>query len=204
VTTMSPRKPEPGASRLGRLVRRWRLDRNPLRRAADRAETAVLALLAAAFLIGTPFAALATGAWMHGTARQEQLAQQASQRQVTAVVRAVAAPVADGGQLAWEAQARWRAPDGPEVTHEVPVPPDTPVGAALRVWTNRRGDLATAPLLDSQVASETGSGEALGLLGSVSVLTVAGALALGALNKRRMAAWDADWHVTGPQWTTRA
>jgi hypothetical protein len=35
------------------------------------------------------------------------------------------------------------------------------------------------------------------------VLTVAGALALRALNKRRMAAWDADWQATGPHWTTR-
>ncbi len=201
---MSARKPKPGVSRLGRLVRRWRFDRNPLRRAADRAETAGLALLAAAFLIGTPFAALATGAWMHGAARQAQLVQEASQRRVTAVVVAVAAPLADGGQLAWEAQARWRVPNGPEVSHEVPVPPDTPVGATLQVWTDRSGDLTTAPLLDSQVASETATGEELGVLGSASVLTVAVALTLGALNKRRMAAWDADWHATGPRWTTRA
>ena len=201
---MSARKPQPGISRLGRFVRRWRFDRNPLRRAADRAETAVLALLVAAFLIGGPFAALAAGAWMHGTARQAQLAQKASQRQVTAVVLAVAAPVADGGQLAWEAQARWRAPGGREVTHEVPVRPDTPVGATLQVWTDRSGDLTTGPLLDSQVASETAAGEELGVLASASVLTVAGALALWALNKRRMAAWDADWQATGPRWTTRA
>ncbi len=203
VITMSARKPKPGVSRLGRFVRRWRFDRNPLRRAADRAETAVLVLLVAAFLVGTPFAALATGAWMHGTARQAQLAQEASQRQVTAVVLAAAAPVADGGQLAWEAQARWSVPDGPEVTHEVPVRPNTPVGATLQVWTDRSGDLTTAPLLDSQVASETASGEELGVLGAVTVLTVAVALALGTLNKRRMAAWDADWHATGPRWTTR-
>lgn len=59
---MNARKLKPGVNRAVRFVRRWRLDRNPLRRAADRVETVVLAVLVAAFLIGGPFAALAAGA----------------------------------------------------------------------------------------------------------------------------------------------
>ena len=39
---------------LARLMRGWRLDRNPLRRRSDRAETAVLGVLLAAFLAGRP------------------------------------------------------------------------------------------------------------------------------------------------------
>jgi len=201
---MSAREPRPGVTRLSRLVRRWRFDRNPLRRATDRVETAVLALLVAAFLIGTPFAALATGAWMHGIARQAQLAQEASRTQVTAVVLAVAGPPAGGQNLAWQAQARWRAPDGREVTNEVPVSSNTVVGGKLQVWTDRTGDFTTAPLTDSQVAGQTAIGEGLGVIASAVVLTLAGGLALWALNKRRMADWDADWHATGPRWTTRA
>src|SRR5690348_3626949 len=111
---MSASKPRPGVTRLGRFVRRWRFDRNPLRRATDRVETAVLVLLVAAFLIGTPFAALAAGAWVHGIARNAQLAQEASRTQVTAVVLSVAAPPAGGQTLTWQAQARWKAPDGHE------------------------------------------------------------------------------------------
>src|ERR1700751_2276345 len=103
---MSATKPKPGVSRLGRFVRRWRFDRNPLRRATDRVETAVLALLVAAFLIGAPFAALASGAWVHGMARQAQLAQEASRRQVTAVVLALTADPAANQMLAGQAQAR--------------------------------------------------------------------------------------------------
>lgn len=200
---MSARKPRPGVTRLGRFVRRWRFDRNPLRRATDRVETAVLVLLVTAFLIGTPFAALAAGSWMHSMARQAQLAQEASRHQVTASVLAVTAPPA-GQNLAWQAQARWRAPDGHEVTNEVPVPPDTVVGRKLQVWTDRTGDFTTAPLTNSQVAGQTAIGEGLGVITSAVVLTLAGGLALWALNKRRMAAWDADWHATGPRWTTRA
>ena len=81
--------------------------------------------------------------------------------------------------------------------------PGTAVGGKLQVWTDRTGDLTTAPLLDSQVAEQTASGEALGAIAAAVVLTLAGALALWTLNKRRMAAWDADWHATGPRWTTR-
>ena len=204
VMTMNATKPKPGISRLGRFVRRWRFDHNPLRRATDRAETAVLALLVAAFLIGAPFAALASGAWMHRMARQTQLTQEASRRQVTAVVLTVPAPPADNEPLAWQAQARWRAPDGREVTHEVPVLIGTKVGGKLQVWTDRTGDFTAAPLLDAQVADQTISAEVLAVLAAASVLTLAGALTLWALDKRRMAGWEADWHATGPHWTTRA
>jgi uncharacterized membrane protein YidH (DUF202 family) len=194
---------EPGVTLLGRFVRGRRLDRNPLRRATDRVETVALTVLVAVFLIGAPFATLAAGAWMHGMAQRAQLAQEASRRQVTAVVLAVTAPTG-GGNPAWQAQARWRAPDGQEITREVPVPAGTAVGGKLPVWTDRIGDFTTAPLADSQVAGQTACGEAFGVIILAAILTLAGALALWTLNKRRMAAWDADWHVTGPRWTTRA
>jgi hypothetical protein len=198
-------KPEPRVTRLGGFVRRWRIDRNPLRRATDRAATMVLAVLVAAFLIGAPAAALATGAWMHGMAQRAQLAQEASRTQVTAAVLAVTPPTPAGGEeLAWQAQARWRAPDGRVVTHQVPVPSDIAVGGRLQVWTDRSGDLTTAPLVDSQVASQTASGEALGAIAAAVVLILVGTLAFWTLNKRRLAAWDADWQATGPRWTTRA
>ncbi|HET9082250.1 MAG TPA: hypothetical protein VFO01_17265 [Trebonia sp.] len=192
------------ATYLARFARERRFDRNPLRRATDRIETAVLAVLMIAFLVGAPVAALVTGAWIHGIAQRTQLTQEASRLQVKAVVLTVATPAASGKQLVDQAQARWRAPDGREVTGEVPVPPDTAVGATVAVWTDRAGGLTTAPLLDEQVAGQTILGEALGVTGAACVLTVAGALALWALNKRRMADWDADWQVTGPRWTTRA
>ena len=165
----------------------------------------MLAVLVAAFLIGAPAAALATGAWVHGMAQRAQLAQEASRTQVTAVVLAVTPPSAgDGEVLAWQAQARWKAPDGRVVTQQVPASPRTAVGGKLQVWTDPTGDWTTAPLLDSQVADQTASGEALGAIASAVVLILAGTLAFWTLNKRRMAAWDSDWQATGPRWTTRA
>lgn len=192
------------ATCLGRFARGRRFDRNPLRRATDRIETAVLAALVIAFLAGAPFAAQAAGAWIHGVAQRTQLSQETSRSQVRAVVLTVATPAATGKELADQAQARWRAPDGREVTGEVPVPPGTAVGATIQVWTDRAGNLTTAPLADSQVAEQTVLGQALGVVGTACVLAVAGALALRALNRRRMADWAAEWQVTGPRWTTRA
>jgi hypothetical protein len=46
----------PKATLMGRLVRGRRFDRNPLRRAADRAETIAGVLLLVAFLAGAPLA----------------------------------------------------------------------------------------------------------------------------------------------------
>lgn len=190
-------------TRLGRFVRERRFDRNPLRRATDRIETVVLALLVIAFLAGAPFAALATGAWIHGMAQQEEIAQQASRHEVKAVVLTVTSQPAGQDEVALEAKARWRAPDGREVTGQVPVPPDTTAGQTVQVWTDEAGDVTTAPLVSSQVADQAALGEVLGVIAVAGMLVLLGELAFWALNKRRMADWDADWHATGPRWTTR-
>jgi hypothetical protein len=197
---MGARNPQPGTTRLGRFVRGRRFDRNPLRRATDRAETVVLAVLVILLLAGGPFAALATGSWTHATAQRTQLAEEATRRQVTAVVVSITPPSAGDWGLTWQARARWRAPDGREVTNEVPVPSSTKVGATMPVWTDLSGDSTTAPLLDSQVVNQVVTGEILGVIGLAGVLTMAGALVLSWINKRRMA----DWRATGPRWTTRA
>lgn len=188
----------------GRFVRGRRFDRNPLRRASDRIETAALAVLVIAFLVGAPFAAMATGGWIHGMAQRAEISQQASRSRVPAVVLSVTASVGGEEKVSDEAEARWRAPDGREVTGEVPVPAGTAVGQTVQVWTDQAGDPTTAPLADSQVGDQTVLGEILGVIAVAGVVTLAGELICWALNRRRMADWDADWHATGPRWTTRA
>jgi hypothetical protein len=79
-----------GTSWTARLLRGRRLDRNPLRRRSDRAETVVLGALLAAFLATAPFAAYAAGGWAHASAMRDAQAQRASLVQVTAtLLRAV-------------------------------------------------------------------------------------------------------------------
>lgn len=202
---MGGRQRKPRSTLAARFARGWRLDHNPLRRATDRAETLVLMLLAVVFLAGAPLAAAASGAWAHASAQRALLAQAASMSQVTAVVVSTPTPPAVSyGDFVSTAKARWTAPDGAVATGMVPVTVGSSVGAKLRVWTTRDGQLAAQPLNNSQVASLTVLGEITGVAALAVALALAGALARWSLNRRRMAGWDADWQSTGPRWTTRA
>lgn len=195
---------KPRATLTGRLVRGRRLDRNPLRRSADRAETTVLILLLVAFLVGAPLAALAAGARAHAMAQRAERAQTASRRQVTALILTTSTALVGSWDQASIARARWTAPDGTVVTSEMPIPFGTTAGAAVPVWTTRNGQLTSHPVSDSQVASLTDLGAITGVTAVALVLTLVGLLARRSLNKGRLAAWDADWQATEPRWTTRA
>lgn len=194
-------------TRLGRFVRGRRPDRNPLRRASDRVETAVLAVLVIAFLAAAPFTALAGGAWALARAHEAQLAQEASWHQVPALVLKVTSGVqSNGGYGALEpqAQARWKAPDGKVVTGEIPIPPGTVAGATVPLWITGDGQLTDPPLQDSQVTGDAVFAGTVSVIALATLLASTGMLARRALDKRRMAAWDAEWRATGPSWTTRA
>ena len=202
---MRGRQRRPRSTRPGRFVRGWRLDDNPLRRASDRAETLVLIVLAALFLVCAPLVAPAAGAWAHAAAQRAALAQAASWTQVTAVVvTKPTSPVVGYEDYVSTAQARWTAPDGAVVTGGIPVPVGTKAGAKVSVWTTRGGQLTSPPLTGAQVASLTGLAEAAGVAGLAVALALAVVLARWVINRRRLAGWDADWQATEPRWTTRA
>jgi hypothetical protein len=202
VRTMRSRQQKVRVTRLGRFARGQRPDRNPLRRVSDRVETAVLAVLVVAFLAAAPFTAQACGAWAHSIAHRAQVTQDASRHQVTAVVLNVA--TSQGTSYVPPeslAQARWTAPDGTVVTGEAPVPAGTAAGATIREWVVADGQLTDPPIENSQIADSVDTAEILAVVGLGILLAVTGWLARRALDKRRMAAWDAEWRVTEPRWT---
>ena len=192
--------------RVGRLIRRWWPDRNPVRRGWDRAEAVIVAALAAAFLAGTPVAAIAADSWAHGIAQRVQQAEMTTWRQVPAVLTAKAArPGENGysGEVLSEVKATWTAPDGARRAGVVLAPPGTAAGHQVKVWVNEAGALTGPPLLDHQVGEQAAlaavmAGLLLGLL-----LLCTGLVASRVLDARRMAAWDAEWRVTGPRWRSR-
>jgi hypothetical protein len=127
---------------VGRFVRGRRLDDNPLRRASDRAETLVLMVLLAVFLVAAPLATPASGARAHAMAQRAQAAQAASRYQVTAVVLTVASrPIIAYGDYVSEAKARWTAPDGAVVTSQALVA----AGTRAEVRSRLTADPPTAP-----------------------------------------------------------
>jgi hypothetical protein len=200
---MGSKRQDVRVTRLSRLVRGRRPDRNPLRRASDRVETAVLALLVIAFLAAAPFVAQASGAFAYSKAHQAQLSEEASWRQVSARVLKVESS-GGGGYAVPEAQARWTAPDGKVITGEIPVLLTTAAGTTVPLWVTNDGQPTDAPLQNVQVSDSAYLAGAFGVIALATVLAVIGLLACRELNKRRMAAWDAEWRATGPRWTTRA
>jgi hypothetical protein len=166
-------------------------------------ETAVLALLVIVFLVAAPFAALASGSWALARAHRAQLVERASRYQVPAVVLKL--DTSSGGAYADPgAQARWTARDGTVITGEIPVPLGTAVGSTQWLWITANGRVTNPPLEDSQVTGQAYVAEGIGIVTLAVLLTITGLVTRWTLDKRRIAAWDAEWRSTGPRWTTRA
>jgi len=190
----------PRSTRLGRVLRGLRPDRNPLRRGSDRAETAVLGVLLAAFLAGAPFAAHAAGNWTYAASVREAQAQQAATHQVRATLLQAATPwsISEGGA---EARARWKAPDGQVRTGQVFVLSGAAVGSTVMVWVNQAGQLTGSPLEPSQVVGRTNMARVLAVAALAVTLIAIGLAGHWALYRRRMARWDAEWMAAGSRWS---
>jgi hypothetical protein len=191
---------------LSRLLRGWRLDRNPLRRRSDRVETVVFGVLLVVFGLAAPFAAHTAGNWAYAVSERQAQAQQATLHRVKATLLEKAAPwngYANAPGAAPEVSARWRAPDGQLRTGKLFVPDGGAPGSTVTVWTNRAGQLTDPPLQRTQVVNRAQVTEAFAVVGLAVVLFAFGWLARRVLERRRMAAWDADWLATGPRWSPR-
>src|SRR5689334_2828683 len=189
---------------LGRLLRGRRLDRNPLRRGSDRAETVVLGALLAAFLAAAPFTAQAAGSWAHASAVRDVQAQRASLHQVTATLVGAAPLLSSYGSASdFAVEARWRAPDGRVRTGELLVTAATAARHSTRIWIDRTGRLTGPPLSRDQVTGRVQLAAGVAVGGLAVLLIMAAWLARRGIDRRRMAAWDADWMAHGPRWSPR-
>jgi hypothetical protein len=198
----------PRTTWLGRLFRARRPDRNPLRRASDRIETAGLAVLLAAFFSAAPFAAHAAADWASAGSLRALHAQQASSRQVSATLLQPAIgwntySYGYGAAPGAVADARWKAPDGQIRTGFVAVPSNAVAGSTVLVWTDRAGQEIDPPLRQSQIARQADLASCGAVAAIGFALLIVALLARQALDRRRLAAWEADWLATGPRWTAR-
>ena len=188
--------------RVSRLVR-WLAARNTLRRPVDRIEGTVLVVLTVAFLVAVAVASVLG-------VRTYQ-----SQRAASVGVRPVVAVLSQPGPLSYgsmaqlgEAEARWRDPGGSEqsgvlTTATAPGILGAAAGARIPVWLDRSGQPVAPP--GGQVAMIVNA-----LTPSIQVAGGAGITLLACyglcrlvLDRRRLAAWESAWSLTGPRWTTR-
>jgi hypothetical protein len=186
---------------LFRAVRGARPDRNPLRRRTDQLETGLLAGLFVAAAVGAPFAAQAAGRAWHADATQTRQAQLALRHEVTAVLAQSAGVI---GEYTLSSQvptlASWKSAGGTLRAGDVPALPGSRPGTLVNVWTDANGYLVSPPLTVAQVADQTDAARVTAV-GGIIVGYMASTLAIRRLlNRRRMAAWDADWVATARVW----
>ncbi len=198
------RHQKPRFLRITRMIRGWRPDSNPLRRRTDRAEGAIVAGLLALFLASAPLAALTAWHLTYAASLRTERTQQATRHQVPAILLADAP--APARQAHWplpEAQvlAQWTAPDGTPRTGKITVIVGTRAGTTVPVWADASGRLHSPPLQHVKVTSRALLAATLAPIMLGLLLLFAGWLARRVLDRRRLAGWDADWWVTGPQWT---
>ena len=190
---------------LFRAVRGGRCDRNPLRRRTDYLETCLLAALFVATAAGAPFAAQAAGHAWDADATQTRQAQLATRHEVTAVLAQSAKLV---GEYTLSSQvptlASWKSAGGTLRAGDVPALPGSPSGTLVTVWTDANGYLVSPPLTVTQVADQANAAR-VAAVGGIIVGYMATTLAIRQLlNRRRMAAWDADWVATARVWNRQS
>lgn len=178
-------------------------DRNPLRRSLDRVEAVLLAAVSTAFLVGAPIAAFTTGQWAEHGAAAAARAERAAWHPVRAVIlHGVPRPSGNpyGAVNLVHVSARWTAQDGAIRTGTVMAAAGTPAGATATVWTSAQGVPTGPPLNAAQISRQTVLAGLIAVLGLALLLAVSAFVIRRLLNRRRMAAWDAEWSATGPQW----
>jgi hypothetical protein len=192
----------PQPTRLGRWFCGLWPDRNPLRRASDRADAAIIACLIVALLIGMPLVAAVVGLWTYDAEYRAEHAQ-AAWRQVSAVLLTDAgrAPAAVGPSTLRRVLAVWTGPNGMKRTGRVPAQMNARAGTVRRIWVDSSGYLSAAPLTHREVEWRAAQAAMLASAGLAVVLLCAAALARRILDRRRMAAWDTAWQAIGPRWT---
>lgn len=181
---------------------RW-LDRNPLRRTSDRAETVVGILLLVAFAVAAPFTARAAAAGTRTLAGRSRVTALATRHEVTAITLEKAPPASDTPYTliiqAW-VSAEWTAPDGRQRTGQVQVPGSTPKGSPERIWVTGNGDVAAPPLPMTEIARLAGRAAFGAIVMLIFLFLIAGSVIRNVINRQRMAAWDAEWAATEPRW----
>ncbi len=187
-------------------LRRYRPDRNPLRRRSDRVEAALAAAALAAVLIAAWPAALAARTVYDDGVAAERVGPGTRQLVEATLVEATSigdtpAVPANGRGLPAAIPARWTLPSGEVREGVVPAAlllRDGPADA--RLWVDAAGRPAAPPPQRAETVTRAGLAAA-GVVASAAVLAWACfALARHRLDRRRYREWEAAWAAADQRW----
>ena len=192
---------------LARTARWLGFDRNPLRRGTDRIEAAMRLVLVVLLVAAVPAAAVLAGQRADRLALNRAHAQRAADHLVTAVLMEQAPATGSPDpytsvQTTW-VPARWQPPGLPPQTGDVLAAAGARKGSTVPIWTGPSGEVTDPPLDHRDIVGDVCVAVIATCLISWLVLLASGALALRALDRRRLSAWDAEWRASGPLWSGR-
>jgi len=187
-----------------KLNRRLGLDHNPLRRRSDRIAGWLLPAMLAALLVLGPVAALLGGRWAQAHDEAAWQAQRSWHHVPAILLTSTPGPMfPDGGANSWSVwtSARWTA-GGRMHVGKVPAMSHTRAGTVVTVWLDRAGR-PRMPLTAAAASNRVLTAAGMAVAALAVVLAVLAVIAHWALNRRRLASWEAAWLSVGPQWSGR-
>jgi hypothetical protein len=106
-----------------------------------------------------------------------------------------------GGANTWLTwvQARWTA-DGQPRAGLIPVVSGTRAGATVPVWLDPSGRVRVPPLTSGQAQERVLTAATAALAALAVLLAGLGLASRCVINRKRLAAWEAAWQLTGPRW----
>ena len=195
------------AGRIAVALRWLGWDGNPMRRATDRIEALLRAVLLALLVIGGPIAAAYAGQAAYASGMQPARAQAMAWHRVPALILRVK-PIATLRQHPARTgpatvSVRWTTPQGSPRTGEMAGSADAAPGSVTAVWIDKAGRLTAPPLSRAAVVDRVIEAVAVTAAALILLLSAVSGAASLVLDHRRLARWETDWQVVEPQWTKK-
>ena len=176
-----------------------------MRRAPDRIQALLRAVVLAMLVIGGPIATAYASHAAYASAARTARAQAMAWHRVPALILRVG-PVA----TLWQRpdttgpatlSVRWTTPQGASRTGEITGRADAAPGRLTAVWIDKAGQLTARPLSRTDVVE----GEAVAVTATALILLLSAIswAASAVLDRYRLARWEAEWLAVEPQWTGR-
>ncbi|CAL9357385.1 Rv1733c family protein [Streptomyces sp. enrichment culture] len=196
----------PPAERPGRPRGRTPRRRNPLRRRTDALRLWFGLGVPAAVLVVTPVTAVVAADLAHRHYDSVARHQAQTRHETTATLLRDAPRRPEAGSDEDEetrrpAQVRVVTREGRTRITTADVPPGMPAGSPLRIWVTAEGEATEAPLTGRDVRSRSMGWALLAALGVVLAGAATHAAVRHGLSRRDLAAWEAAWARTAPDWT---
>ena len=186
-----------------RFKRQMGLDGNPLRRRSDVIAAWLTPAMILVFAALIPVAASVTGSLARAQNASVVRASHGWHHVTGHLLRSAPGPAqTDHGTNTWNemALANWSF-EGRSYHGSIPVPAGSPAGSARIVRLDNAGVVQMPPLVPAQLADRIDTLTFIVMIAVAMMLMAVKGIVRRILDKRRLAAWESDWHAVGPRWS---